>query len=1225
MNLIQQGKNKMYAKETISLYRTIPIILYLFVLVSCSKFENKFKNWIPLDNNPAAPKVIYSIPAPGQTGVQKDQKIIITFNKPIDQQSCIGAFAMQPGLTGLFEINGNILTFTPSQRWQGGITYLANLSNRCEDQEGRDLEKPYSINFSVSTDVNPPDVISIKGKKNSTGCLTTSPLMDIVNFPNNFYSNTDICVNSPIVVTFTKPMERGSVESNFLTIPQLVGSYVWSNNNTVLTYTPRDSFTTGLTYVVTISKTAQDTSENPLSHNVTASFTVGTEIVKPIILLQDGFVENATGCSPGTLASLLFPGGLMNATGFCTGIVPGFQSSPIFIDFSESMNLSTTDSGISISPSINGVKSWVASPNASCGTTGPCGTTSRLVFTPVTPWQHSVTYTVTVSGNATDVAGNLLGQNYSFSFTVGQDFQVPRIVLQDAFTNVGAGCTPGSLASVLDPLNGIRDKTGACSGASAPSLNTPIFIHFSESMIKSSVENSMNISPNILGTKTWITSGNALCGTTGTCGNTSLLVFTPNQDWQNTTYTVSIPGSAMDLDGNTIGSSYSFSFTFGIDLLPPKMDFATGPLLGDLAPACGFLGLTQIPNLTTNVCHLASGSRFRLRFNEAMDQTSTTNAFSLSPSVTGIISWPNPFELLFTPSQDLNLFAQYKLTISTAAKDLAGNSLVSDFISFFTTGTGGPVNNTPPSILNVLSDVSTGPGGCDAGMDDSLSASFVTNVCNDNVGTGQGASFEIIFSKNMDQNLTSQAFSITPSLSGMISWVSPTTMRFIATQSLNPNTQYVISIGQNAADTSGIKIQNNFVLYFLSSPVGGFPAINSIDVFAGTLANCQAGAGVSNNILAATVNNGCTGNPAVNPIVLTFSEPMNSATLRNGFSISPTVTGQFTFPTANQMVFTPDLAFQYGKRFNISLPTSITNTSGKGLRNQVNATFVVGALDTTQPSVTGIDFEVDGDGDNCGTPTNDLLNLQNGTFTQNVCVGSPIIIHFSETMDPNSTQNAFSTSPSGNFSISFVGNDMILTPVLPLNSKQNFNLTISTSAKDLAGNNLQSSFSLTFKTENNSPQVLAIGLQNQANCSSFALTSGCWWQNSNPILQASTYSFAPGLQACPADSPSDNLVIVFNQPMNTITTINAVSISAVSQLPSSSSSVFRGNWTWTDSDRVLTISMTDKSPGCGFDMLFNTGISGSNFPLYLIQIDQSATNPAGTTLSSPFSFFFESN
>lgn len=1202
------------------------ILCFSLFLISCSEYENKFKNWIPSDNNPASPKVMYSIPAPGTTGIPKDQKIIIVFSKPIDEQSCIGAFSVQPSTLGLFEINGSILTFTASQPWQGGITYLANLTNRCEDEEGRDLAKPYAIDFSVSTNVTPPKVLAVRGRKNATGCATTSPIVDFVNFQSNFYSNTDVCVNSPIVVTFSKPMDRGSVESNFLTAPQLIGAFVWSNNNTVLEFRPKDALTTGVTYVLTIAKTAQDSSEIMLGTNMTASFTVGTETVKPFVTLQDGYVKDAGGCSPGTLASTLYPGGLLNVSGLCSSVVPGYQNSPISIDFSEDMNLSTTDAAVTISPSISGIKSWVTSANPSCGSTGPCGATSRLVFTPVVPWQHSVTYTVTISGASTDLAGNTIGTNYSFSFTVGSDFNIPRIVLQDAYINSGGGCVPGTLASALDPTNGIRDKTGACSGLTTGALNTPIFIHFSESVIQSSVENNITISPNILGTKSWLTSTNPSCGTTGICGNSSLFVFTPIQDWQNTTYTVTVPSSTMDLDGNTLGSPYSFSFTFGIDLLPPKLDFTTGPVLGDLAPTCGFLGSTLISNLTTDVCNLASGLKLRVRFNEPMNQAATTNAFSLSPAVNGVISWPTPTELLFTPSQDLTLFTQYKLTIGSSAKDIAGNTLGSDFISYFTTGNGSPANNTPPQVLNILSDTSGGPGGCDGGMDDSISPSFVTNVCTDNSGSGQGAAFEIIFSKNMDQNLTSQAFSISPSVSGMISWVSPTTMRFITTQSLNPNTQYIVSIGQNASDSNGIKMQNNYILYFLSSPIGGYPAVNSINVFSGTLAACQAGTGASTNILASTVNNGCIGNPAVNPIVVTFSSPMNLTTMQSGFSISPSVQGQFTFPSANQMVFTPDVALQYGKRYNITLSTSITDSSGKGLKNQVFGTFVVGALDSSQPSVTGVDFEQSGDGDDCGVTPNDAINMQTGTVTTTVCAGTPIIIHFSEAMDTSSVQNAFNISPSITGAITFSGNDMIITPSLPLTSLQSYTLSISTSAKDLAGNSLQSSFSLVFKAEDNSPQVKAIGVASQANCASFVQTSGCWWESGSSIQQASNYSFIPGLQACPSDSVTDNIVLVFNQSMDPVATVSAITISAVSQISVPAySSIRKGQWLWSDSNRTLTISITDVSNACGFDMLFNTGISVSNYPLYLIQIDQSATNSSGLRLAAPFNFFFESN
>ncbi|WP_141638285.1 Ig-like domain-containing protein, partial [Leptospira weilii] len=71
-----------------------------------------------------------------------------------------------------------------------------------------------------------------------------------------------------------------------------------------------------------------------------------------------------------------------------------------------------------------------------------------------------------------------------------------------------------------------------------------------------------------------------------------------------------------------------------------------------------------------------------------------------------------------------------------------------------------------------------------------------------------------------------------------------------------------------------------------------------------------------------------------------------------------------------------------------------------------------------------------------------------------------------------------------------------------LTSRQNYTLTISTSAKDLAGNSLQNSFSLIFRTENDSPQVIAIGKGNQANCNSLTVTTGCWWQAGTPFLPA---------------------------------------------------------------------------------------------------------------------------
>ncbi|BDA77825.1 hypothetical protein LPTSP3_g07550 [Leptospira kobayashii] len=1219
----------------IKIIRIIILGIMLF-LIQCSGAENAFKNFIPTDNSPAAPKVIASLPAPGQTGVPKDQKIIITFNKEVDKQSCIAAFTMQPPATGLFDVTGNVMTFTPSRQFSGAITYVANLSNRCEDKNGRDLEQSYNIDFSVSTDVQQPTILSFQAKKNSQGCSAASPYVDVVNFKNNVYSTTDVCPNSSILINFSKPMDRGTVESNFLTVPQLIGAFVWSGNNTVLEFTPNELLATGITYIITVSNQAQDLSDNPLPKSYTASFTVGSEILKPQIAMQDGYVRNGLGCNPGTLASTLYPTGLRNAVGICSSIVQGYQNSPVIIDFTESLDLTSADSLVTISPNINGVKSWATSAHPLCGSTGSCGAGSRLTFTPIEPWQHSVTYTVTFSSNLKDLAGNLLGTNYSFSFTIGSDFQIPRITMQDGFINTGFGCTPGTLSSTIDPVNGLRNKTGGCTGASVGSLNTPIYIHFSEDMDRVSVENGFFINPNVNGVKTWSASALPLCGTTGPCGTSSLLTFTPTLDWQNTTYTVSLGNSALDSDGNTIGTSYSFSFTVGTDLIPPKLDYATGPLLGDLAPACGALGTTVIPSMSTGVCHLFSGSRIRLRFDEAMDQSKTTNAFSITPSVNGVVSWPTATELLFTPSQNMSLFTQYRVSLNSTAADIAGNRLASDFISYFTTGDGGAGNNFPPTVADVLTDTQGGPAGCNAGMDDSISASFITNVCTDNSGLGNGAAFQVVFSKNMEQSLTAQAFSISPSVSGVITWISPTIMRFVATQSLNPNAQYIVTIGGGATDSNGNRIESSYVKYFMSSSIGGYLALNSIDLSTGTVANCLLGSGSITNILAAVVNNACTGNPFVNPILLTFSQPINQSSLVNGFSISPSVSGYFSFPTAYQALFNPDALLQYGKRYTITIPTSITNTSGRGMANTIYSSFVVGALDSNFPSIVGVDFEVNGDGDGCGVVPNDFVNQPSGSVLSQVCAGTPIVVHFSEPMDTNSAMNAVSFSPFANVNYSFTGNDMTITPLTTFASGEDFSFTISTGARDLAGNALQSSFTLGFKTENTSPRVVAIGVASQTNCSSYTgnLYAGnpaggnssmtqCYWSDGLQMLSPAAYSLTTTTApACPSNSLTDDIRIVFNQAMDPVATINAISMSYISN--SGGSGIKKNSWQWSDSFHVVTIQVTDVSL-CGNDLQAITNVTLPNYPFYLVQVDQTAKNASGTSLSSAFNFILEGN
>ncbi|MCL0104209.1 S8 family serine peptidase [Dehalococcoidia bacterium] len=77
-------------------------------------------------------------------------------------------------------------------------------------------------------------------------------------------------------------------------------------------------------------------------------------------------------------------------------------------------------------------------------------------------------------------------------------------------------------------------------------------------------------------------------------------------------------------------------------------------------------------------------------FSEEMDKALAEGAFSIEPAVGGIFRWVEN-TMIFEPDVDLEYGTGYTVTISPAAKDLAGNPLVVDYTWSFTTLTA-PLN-----------------------------------------------------------------------------------------------------------------------------------------------------------------------------------------------------------------------------------------------------------------------------------------------------------------------------------------------------------------------------------------------------------------------------------------------------------------------------------------------------------------------------------------------------
>ena len=160
--------------------------------------------------------------------------------------------------------------------------------------------------------------------------------------------------------------------------------------------------------------------------------------------------------------------------------------------------------------------------------------------------------------------------------------------------------------------------------------------------------------------------GTAVTGSVTYSGATA--VFIPSANLApNTTYTGTISTGAKDLTGNALAGKYVWNFTTSKDNTAPTV-ISTDPL-----------------NLAANIAY---DKKITATFSEAMNpSTITTTSFILKQGATtvpGTVSYSGT-TATFTPSANLAAGTTYTATITTAAKDIAGNALANNYVWSFTT------------------------------------------------------------------------------------------------------------------------------------------------------------------------------------------------------------------------------------------------------------------------------------------------------------------------------------------------------------------------------------------------------------------------------------------------------------------------------------------------------------------------------------------------------------
>ena len=266
------------------------------------------------------------------------------------------------------------------------------------------------------------------------------------------------------------------------------------------------------------------------------------------------------------------------------------------------------------------------------GTTAVAGavtyTGTTATFTPAAALTPNKVYTVTITVGAKDLAGNALASAFTYSFTTGN--------------------APDTTLPMVNSTNPLNNATGVAQ-------NKVVALVFSEAMDPLTI----NATTFTLKQGTTAVAGTvAYSGTTGT--------FTPSATLTvGTVYTAAISTGAKDLAGNALAASTVWSFTTE---LSPVVS-STDPL--------------------NNAISIARNKVVAINFSKAMNPTTiNSSTFTLvqgTTPVSGTVAYSGT-TATFTPTNLLIASVVYTATITTGAKDLAGNALTSNTVWSFTTG-----------------------------------------------------------------------------------------------------------------------------------------------------------------------------------------------------------------------------------------------------------------------------------------------------------------------------------------------------------------------------------------------------------------------------------------------------------------------------------------------------------------------------------------------------------
>jgi hypothetical protein len=658
--------------------------------------------WGPEDA--LAPVVVLTSPVDEEIGVGRRPNVFATFSEPMDPASLTALTLTLEG--GGTAVDGSVtpfgdsaVIFAPSAQLELETEYLATVTTGVTDLAGNALAEDYVWRFTTEVsdaDRTPPTVLLTNPGDNDVG----------------------VDVNAEVFATFSEAMAPATVNDSTFEIVDpdgdvVTGTVAYQVGSQTGVFTPDEALVEGLTYEAVVTNGVTDLAGNTMAADYLWSFRAE---VPPLDLI-----------SPTVLVTVPDDG----ATGVGLDAV-------VTATFSEAMaGLTLNVSNFELQDEDGGALVGFVTYDAA---------TQTATFDPVGAFEPGVEYEGTITTGATDIAGNGLSDNYVWTFTAAGPadgvaptvlFTIPTddatnvpvttdltatfseamaalsvqtgflvedeaglpvtgVVTYDPLTQTGTfnpdsdlelGLYQATITTDASDLagNGLANNyvwtftTGTGPDTVAPTVlltiptdeatNVPVTTDltatFSEAMAALSVQTGFLVEDEDGLTVTGVVTYDPLTQT-GT--------FNPDSDLElGLMYQGTITTDASDLAGNGLVDNYVWTFTTGLPL-------------DDVAP---MVVLTAPEDLDVGV---DVGTVITATFSEGMAPLSIDDTVFLvededGEPVDGLVTYdPLSQTATFAPLADLEANFDFEARITVGATDLAGNSLLSDYVWVFSTG-----------------------------------------------------------------------------------------------------------------------------------------------------------------------------------------------------------------------------------------------------------------------------------------------------------------------------------------------------------------------------------------------------------------------------------------------------------------------------------------------------------------------------------------------------------